>query len=179
MPYIKISDPNVIDLAAWQQVINVVNQHSDSITALTNNFGLQGTGETQWNGASDIVHQYDPATQQLLYGKTRINTSSTQFPINSSTPGSTKHMFYGDIEFADEVPGTVSFDGTPIVIASASFGDQDDNPPDLTSANVVLTVIAVTKDKFTFRAVNARSTTTNPVPLTGYFYISWMALGPK
>ena len=38
MAYIKISDPNIIDLSAWHQVINVVNQHSDSITAITNNF---------------------------------------------------------------------------------------------------------------------------------------------
>ena len=39
MSYVKISDPAVIDLAAWHQVISVVNQHSDTITAITNNFG--------------------------------------------------------------------------------------------------------------------------------------------
>ena len=50
MPYVKISDPNIIDLAAWHQVINVINQHSDTLSAITNNFGIQGTTVTDWNG---------------------------------------------------------------------------------------------------------------------------------
>lgn len=174
MPYIKISDPNVIDLAAWHQVINVVNQHSDSITAITNNFGIQGSGETNWNGAADLAHEYDPGSQKIIYGKTKIDTSTA-----SSTPGTTDHMFYGDIVFAEDVSGTTSFSAKPVIVASAQFGDQDDNPPDLTNANVVCTVIAVTEDKFTYRVVNARSTTSTPVKLTGYFYINWMAIGPK
>ena len=50
MAYVKISDPNIIDIAAWQQMVNVVNQHTDSITAITNNFN--GVGST----ATDSGH---------------------------------------------------------------------------------------------------------------------------
>ena len=39
MPYVKISDPSIIDLAAWHNVITVVNQHDDLLTAITNNYG--------------------------------------------------------------------------------------------------------------------------------------------
>lgn len=172
MPYIKISDPNVIDLAAWQQVINVVNQHSDSITAITNNFGIQGTAETQWNGALDLANQYDPATQKIIYGRVKIDTSTAQ-----STTGD--HVFYGDVLFTDNESGTTVFDAKPIITVTPYFSGQDDNPPSITNANVVATVIAVTEEKFTYRVTNARSTTTTPVPLTQFFYLNWMAIGPK
>jgi len=172
MPYIKISDPNIIDLAAWHQVINVINQHSDSITAITNNFGAQGSGSTDWNGAGDIANEYDPGSQKIIYGKTKIDTATA-----SSTTGD--HMFYADIDLVDSISGTTAFGAKPVITATATFGSQDTTPPSTTNANVVCTVIAVNEDKFTVRLVNARSTTTTPVPLTGYFYVSWMAIGPK
>lgn len=169
MPYIKISDPNIIDLAAWHQVINVVNQHSDSITSITNNFGVQG-GTTDWNGPNDFVHQYDPGAQKIIYGKTKIDTADA-----SSTTGD--HIFYGDVSFLES--GTTAFSAKPIITVTAQFGSTDNNPPSITNANVVCTVIAVAEDKFTYRVTNARSTTGTPVPLTGYFYINWTAIGPK
>ena len=172
MPYIKISDPNIIDLAAWHQVINVVNQHSDSIASITNNFGAQGSGSTDWNGSANIAHEYNPGSQKIIYGKTKIDTS-----IASSTTGD--HMYYTTIDLADSVSGATAFSAKPIITATATFGDQNENPPSITNANVVCTVIAVNEDRFTVRLVNARSTTSSPVPLTGYFYISWMAIGPK
>lgn len=171
MPYIKISDPNIIDLAAWHQVINVINQHSDSITAITNNFGAQGSGTTDWNGAANIAHQYDPGSQKIIYGKFKLDTSTASSTNND-------HMFYADIDLVDSVSGTTAFSAKPIVTATASFGSTA-TPPPSTNAGVICTVIAVQEDKFTVRVVNSRSTTTTPVPLTGYFYINWMAIGPK
>jgi len=170
MPYIKISDPNIIDLAAWHQVINVVNQHSDSITSITNNFGAQGLTLTDWNGSSDIAHEYNPGSQKIIYGKTKIDTTNA-----SSTAGD--HMYYLTIDLTEN--GATAFSAKPIITATATFGSQDENPPSTTNANVVCTIIAVNEDRFTVRLVNARSTTSSPVPLTGYFYISWTAIGPK
>lgn len=171
MPYIKISDPNIIDLAAWHQVINVINQHSDSITAITNNFGVQGSGYTDWNGSADIAAEYDPGSQKIIYGKMKIDTATA-----SSTTGD--HMYYAEIDFVDSNSGTVVFGAKPIITVTATFTNTA-TPPSVSNANIVCTVIKAAEDKFTVRMVNARSTATNPIPLTGIFYISWMAIGPK
>lgn len=172
MPYIKISDPNTIDLAAWHQVVNVVNQHSDSITAITNNFGVQGNGNVDWNGVDDFSYEYDPGSQKMIYGKTRIDTETA-----SSTTGD--HMYYADISFASTGSGTSGFSAKPIINVTARFGSTDTNPPLQGNANIVATVIAVQEDQFTVRLVNARSTTGTVVKLTGSFYINWIAVGPK
>jgi len=176
MPYIKISDPNIIDLAAWQQVINVVNQHSDSLTAITNNFGAQAAGVSDWNGAADIVHEFDPGSQKILYGKTKVD--STMGSVSSG------HMLYLEIDMTPGSSGAAAFSGKPIITATATFGSTD-NPPTANNVreSVICTVSAVSVDKFIIRLVNSRSTLTTPVPLftspNQYFYISWMAIGPK
>lgn len=178
MPYIKISDPNIIDLAAWHQVINVINQHSDSITAITNNFGAQGTGTVDWNSSeTDIAKEFDPGSQRIVYGKTKVSA-----PLTGATTGD--HMLYIKVDLVDPVSGTKAFAATPIVTASATFGSQVFPPT--TSAgreNVICTVSAVQPDQFVIRLVNARSTSTNPVPLftsdSQSFNISWIAIGPK
>jgi hypothetical protein len=177
MPYIKISDPNIIDLAAWHQVINVINQHSDSLTAITNNFGAQGSGTTSWNGANDIKHQYDSGSQKIIYGRTKVSNDLT----NASTGN---HMLYLTINLEDSVSGTAPFAAKPIITTTASFG-SDDPTPDSSGGreNVICTISAITEESFILRIVNARSTKTNPVPLftsdTQYFYINWIAIGPK
>ena len=74
MAYVKISDPNIIDLAAWHQLINVVNQHSDSITAITNNFGT--AGNVDWT-SSAYSHQYDPGSQAIIFGRATSTSSDT------------------------------------------------------------------------------------------------------
>ena len=41
MAYVKISDPAIIDLAGIQQIINIVNQHSDYLNVLINKLGIK------------------------------------------------------------------------------------------------------------------------------------------
>lgn len=171
MPYVKISDPNIIDVAAWQQVINVVNQHSDSINAITNNFGVQGSGIVNWNSDNDVVHEYTPGSQKMLYGRTRLDTTTME-----SRDGD--HLFWFDIDFQDYVTGTGSFSARPIITATISTGNDTDTPS-LTNAHAICTVVKATKDGFRVRLVDARSTTTKVVKLTGYFYVNWTAIGPK
>jgi hypothetical protein len=173
MPYIKISDPNIIDLAAWQQVINVVNQHSDTLTAITNNFGVQGTGVVDFNDPADFKIQYDPGSQKIIYGRTKIDTNTAP-----SVPDGTGHVFYGTITYNSGESGTTVFGANPVITATARFGSTE-SPPSITDANVVVTVISVTNMQFTYRVTDARSTNDNPIPLTGYFYINWVAIGPK
>jgi hypothetical protein len=174
MAYIKISDPNVIDLAAWQQVINVVNQHSDSITAITNNFGSQGTGETNWNGTSDLSHEYDPGSQKIVYGKNKFITADAAFFTSTDNK---KHVYYGEVVFADEVSGATSFNAMPIVTCSLYFS----SPTATTSgANLIVTAQSITEAGFTYRVMDSRSTQAAGVPIVAtQFYINWMAIGPK
>jgi hypothetical protein len=115
MPYIKISDPNIIDLAAWHQVINVINQHSDSITAITNNFGAQGTGAADWNSSKDVASEFDPGSQRIVYGRTKVDST-----LMDGTTGD--HMMYLKVDIVDPVTGTKAFSANPIVTATAVFG---------------------------------------------------------
>jgi hypothetical protein len=171
MPYVKISDPNIIDVAAWHQVINVVNQHSDSINAITNNFGVQGSGVVNWNGENDVVHEFTPGSQKMLYGRNKLDTADME-----STTGD--HTFYFDVDFADPVSGTGSFSARPIVTATISFGSTV-TPPPVTNANIVCTIMAITKDNFRVRVTAANSLVSKVVKLTGFFYVNWTAIGPK
>jgi len=176
MPYIKISDPNIIDLSAWHQVINVVNQHSDSITSITNNFGAKGTGYTEWNNNVDIVQQYDPGSLQILFGKTRISTA-----LDGSSFSDGKHMFYETVNFAPQDTGLTTFSGKPIITATVQLESASVN---VNNTNVICSVQAVTDQSFVIRVVDSRSysdgTTAKPrLPLTSYFNVNWIAIGPK
>jgi hypothetical protein len=173
MAYIKISDPNVIDLAAWQQVINVVNQHSDSISAITNNFGSQGTGETNWNTGTDISHEYDPGSQKVVYGKNKFDPASDEIDFEVAA-NNAKYIYHGNVVFADEVSGASSFDATPIVTATISLTQSV-----TANVNIILTVTQVTQDGFKYRVTNSRSTSAVGIPIVGAFFINWMAIGPK
>lgn len=172
MPYVKISDPNIIDLGAWQQVINVVNQHSDSISSITNNFGVQGSGTVDWNGDNDVVHEYNPGPQKMLYGTTKIDTADA-----ASNTGD--QIFYGDISFIDGVSGTTAFSAKPIVTGTIRFGHSSFGALDDTNHNIIFNVFHVTDSQFSFRVTRATSTNADPDPLTGYFYLNWQATGPK
>lgn len=172
MPFVKISDPNIIDLAAWHQVINVVNQHTDSINAITNNFGVQGSGTVDWNADNDVAHEFSSGPQKMLYGRTKINTADASYVHN-------KQIFYGDIPFVDSTSGTTAFSAKPVVTATLQFGHTSINALDDTNHNPIVTIFAVTESQFSFRVTRATSTNSTPVPLTGYFYLNWHAMGPK
>ena len=175
MAYIKISDPNVIDLAAWQQVINVVNQHSDSITAITNNFGIQGTGETNWQGDSDLSHEYDPGSQKIVFGKNKFNPDLDGITFDTAS-NNVPQVYYGDVVFADAVSGASSFDAPPIVTATIQ---NTQSTKVKWNSNIVVTVVAVTQEGFTYRVTNPNSTNSVGIAITGTFFVNWMAIGPK
>lgn len=177
MPYIKISDPNIIDLAAWHQVINVVNQHSDSITAITNNFGAQGASNSSWDTSTDIAHEYDPGSQKIIFGRYRFDPATASFnPAN-------KHMLYDTIEMTDQAGDIVTFSEKPIITVSVQSVNTSDPVP-FGNTSIALSVIRVEPSSFVLRAVDTRSYATTgdggPVkPITQPFYVNWMAIGPK
>lgn len=173
MPYVKISDPNIIDLSAWHQVINVINQHSDSINALTNNFGIQGTGVPNWNGETNLSHEFAIGPQKILFGKEALNVADLPDKNNGQ-------YFYGDIIFEDGVTGTKSFSARPIVTGTIAFGHDNIDKLLDKNHNIILTLFNITPEKFSYRVTRATSSSTKPLPLSeGKFYINWTAIGPK
>ena len=171
MPYVKISDPNIIDLGAWQQVVNVVNQHSDSINSITNNFGVQGSGTVDWNGDSNVVHEYNPGAQKILYGRTKI-------VVADASDLNTNQIVYGDISFIDGVSGTTAFSAKPSITGALQFGHTTIGSLSTTSHNIVFNIFNATASQFSFRITLANSTPTAN-KLSGTFYLNWQATGPK
>ena len=177
MAYIKISDPNIIDLAAWHQVINVINQHSDSITSITNNFGAQGTGQTSWNGDVNIAHEYDPGSQKIVFGRERLWVAGDT-PTAKADGENT--MLYGNISFVDSVSGSSVFKARPMVTTTLQFGygDLGASIPS-TDSSAVVTIHNLDADGFSFRIKDANSKPSSLVALSGSFYLNWIAIGPK
>jgi hypothetical protein len=183
MPYVKISDPNIIDLTAWQQVINVINQHSDTLSAITNNFGLQGSGVTDWNGEAEIYEEFNAGSQKMLYGKFRIDTTGD----NKDSSILNDRVFHQTIDFDNGQTGTASFSAKPIVTVTPALLREDITPMVSRNSGLVCTVIAITNTGFTVRIVKTRefsadveqgSTVADPKP-TSFFNINWIAIGPK
>jgi hypothetical protein len=181
MPYIKISDPNIIDLSAWQQVINVINQHSDTLSAITNNFGLQGSVAPDWNGETEIYEEFNSGSQKMIYGKIRIDTTGD----NKDTMLHTNNMFYQRVEFSNTESGTSGFSAKPIVLLTPAIAGTY---PTITSRNagLVCTVSETKPEGFTARVIKSReflddesgSAPNAPKP-NRYFDINWIAIGPK
>lgn len=176
MPYVKISDPQVIDLAAWHQVINVVNQHSDSISSITNNLGGSLPEVIDFNGENNFVNQFDPGAQKILYGRTKLDSD-----VMSSI--SYDQIYYGDIDFA--VNGQSAFSAKPIVTASIQFGHASIAALDDKHYDFLFNIFAVTPTKFSFRVnraiaePNNTNASTRPSTINAAFYLNWSATGPK
>ena len=82
MAYVKISDPAIMDLSGIQQIINVVNQHSDYLNALVNKFGANYIPD--WT-ADNVQANFDIATTNIIYGKVTI-TPDDDYVTSGGTP---------------------------------------------------------------------------------------------
>ena len=169
MAYVKISDPNIIDLAAWHQVITVVNQHSDSIDAITNNSGGVASSEPNFDN-SIYAHQFQLGNSKLLYGRAVLSGTG------SANNGS---LWYDSIVFADS-PGVAAFSGTPVVTITPLSGNTS-NPVVAVNADVIMSIYNVSKTGFSYRAMRplADGTTAHPAAPTGEIWVNWMAIGPN
>ena len=176
MPYVKISDPQVIDLAAWHQIINVVNQHSDSISSITNNMGGASPELIDFNGDSNYVNIFDPGAQKILYGRTTLDSD-----VMSSI--SNDQIYYGTIDFEEN--GQSAFGARPIVTASIQFGHANIQALDDKHYDFIFNIFAVTSTSFSFRVnraiaePNNTNASTRPSTIDAKFYLNWSATGPK
>jgi hypothetical protein len=174
MAYVTISDPNIIDLTAWHEVINVVNQHSNTLSAITDNFGATSTASVGWNTSSDLAVSFVMGSQKIVYGRTRVDFSGDDVALNRNN----KNLFYGTISFAGDT-GSSGFQAKPIITTTVQYGSAEIATTTDATANTTCTIFAVTNDGFSFRVMNPRSVQGTPIPLTGHLYINWTAIGPK
>ncbi len=170
MSYVKISDPSIVDLAAWQQVINVVNQHSDSIALLTNNFGASNItdfSQSSWEST------YDPGSQIIEFGRVKVNYNDLQTP---RTEGEGISYRIGQ-----------SFN-TPFTTIPSVTATGQSSATSQTNDDIIITVLNVTTSDFVINIVKPAvpsgiSGTTGiknltGLPISGYTYVSWVAIGP-
>lgn len=178
MPYVKISDPQVIDLAAWHQVLNVVNQHSDSISSITNNMGGSTPELIDFNGENNFVNIFDPGAQKMLYGRTKLT-------IDSMSSISNEQIYYGTIDFAAN--GQTVFGAKPIVTATIQFGHGSIGTLSDKNYDVIFNIFAVSPERFSFRINRAiaepdetnAAKRTAKITAGSVFYLNWSATGPK
>lgn len=174
MAYVTISDPNIIDLSAWHEVINVVNQHSNTLSALTDNFGASSSVATGWNTSTNLAVSFVMGSQKIVYGRKRVDFSGDNVALDLHS----KNLFYGDIAFAGET-GSSGFGAKPIITTTVQYGNTEIGTTTDATANTTCTIFGVTNDGFSFRVMNPRSVQGNVIPLTGHLYINWTAIGPK
>lgn len=180
MPYVKISDPQIIDLAAWQSIINVVNAHDDSILSLTNNIGSGTPTSIDYNGEADFVNTFNPGTQKILYGRTKILMSEM-----SPVPDSYGQVVYKTIDFNQD--GSSVFNARPIMTASIQFGHSSIASLGDKNHDVMFSLFNITPSTFSFRINRAiaepdeaNSANRPPViPANNSFFLNWSALGPR
>jgi len=172
MAYIKISDPNIIDLSAWHQVINVVNQHSDSITAITNNFGTNATGTLDYTGYT-FINEFNPGNQKIIYGRTNASNISGGGRPATSYDGSTQ-IYYGSVSFTDATAATTAFSAMPIVTVTSHSGNTSGSVSG-TNKDALISVYNVTQTGFNYRVIRTGTTPT----LAGDVHLNWVAIGPR
>jgi hypothetical protein len=171
MSYVKISDPSIIDLAAWHQVITVVNQHSDSLTSITNNFGQGGTPD--WTQPT-YSHQYDPGSQAIIFGRAQILANDVDRTPDSSA-------YWGTVSFADSTSGAGSFASIPVVTATVYPGNTSGADSTTVNDDIIISVYNIKQNQFSFRLHRANPTTNDNKSslLSEAVWVNWIAIGPK
>jgi hypothetical protein len=171
MAYIKISDPKIIDLPTIHQIINVVNQHSDNISALTNNFGSILSGPSTANNTTQ--YQYDMSSQQIFYGVTSFNSSSTWSKSYN--------------EYTTSVTFALPFGVTPIVTATIHTSGQTALATGTGASNPFQNLITRTFPDSTTPLAKVNIVLKNPTLASsdtgfiksGSVFVHWIAIGHK
>jgi hypothetical protein len=167
MGYIKISDPNIIDLNAMHNIINVVNQHSDTLNTLTNNVG-QANATPQTYTGTEIDVLFDSSSQMIIYGRAQFTSADEK--INYGTSGK---IYYQTVTFSDEAKGIPSFTtSSPIVLVSVHTANSATISSTFASAQA--NVYSPTSSSFKIRLVMSEAIGANQT-----VYINWVAFGPK
>jgi len=168
MGYVKISDPNIIDLNAIHNIINVVNQHSDTLNTLTNNFGASNNSSLNFN-ANSLENLFDSGTQMIIYGRTMFDSSLT----SSTSTSPAGKIYHKNVTFADSNNGIPAFNvGAPIIFLTIHTANSSTIAYDYADARA--NVYSPTASSFNIRLFLQESITSGK-PI----FVNWIAIGPK
>jgi hypothetical protein len=164
MSYVKISDPAIMDLAGVQQIISVVNQHSDYLNILINRFGTILSPD--WEGES-TQNIFNVTTSNIAYGKETIKSTD-----NDTTPGG-KTFYKIDVDY-----NGATFTQKPFIVLTLDNSEGSEN----TQSDFILSVYAVTTTGFTIRAIRSGLFSSGGEPkytIDNNIKVNWIAIGPK
>lgn len=159
MPYIKISDPNIIDISAWHQVISVVNQLTDSVAALTNDFGIAYSPD--YTNPGEYSVQYDNSSQKIIYGVLKMNSANQE----------ADNVYYETVSFNS------AFSSRPVITATVFSGNQTGSVSQL--PDIITSVYNVDNDGFNIKIYKADGTVLTGASGTQGVFINWIAIGPR
>lgn len=162
MAYVKISDPAIMDLAGIQQIINVVNQHSEYLNVLINKLNLNNA--PSWD-SDDFDALNDLATTTIAFGKRKIRDND-----EDETGGTPSKKFYArSVTFGSGV----SFSQPPRIIATVDNSEHSYN----TQLDFIVSVHDVTSSGFTIRLMRAGAQ--GKQILDNDILVNWIAIGPR
>ena len=168
MGYVKISDPNIIDLNAIHNIINVVNQHSDTLNSLTNNFGASNTSPVSYNTSNSLERLFDTGSQMVIYGRSMFDDSFT--PTTSTSPAG--KIYYQKVTMSSSDNGIPAFSASPMIFLTIHTG----NSATVTNlfADARVNVYSPSSSNFSIRLFLQESIASGQK-----IYVNWMAIGPK
>lgn len=162
MSYVKISDTSIMDLAGIQQIINVVNQHSDYLNALVNRFGADYIPD--WT-QPDVQANFDIANSNIVYGKIRITPDDDYVTSNSRT------YYRKNVTFSTGI----SFSETPIILLTPNNSDGSVD----TELDIISSLHNCSTTGFTARFWRGGIKSSNKDLITSNVEINWIAIGRR
>ena len=161
MAYVKISDPAIIDLAGIQQIINVINQHSDYLNVLINKLGINNV--PNWN-SEDWAAINDAASTTIAFGRERLTNADNEESVNG------KKFYYKEVSTYGP---NATFSNPPRVVATIDNTGKAANA----QLDLIVSVHDVTSTGFVLRIM--RSGTQAKQNLDTSVRINWIAIGPR
>ena len=167
---IQLTNPNILDLTEWQKVINEINNLSAKIDAITTSQGALTTDALDWNSLTTFSQQFNIGTQKILFGKEKATIADLT---------KTGNFYEGSINFS-ETSGVGAFKAKPIINANL-VSSKATLPTSKPGISMIL--FNPTDTGFSYRLTNTLSATGTLSgdigPLTGIWYVNWVAIGPQ
>lgn len=173
MGFVQISDPNIVDLTAIHNIINVVNQHSNALSQLTNSTGAANNSTVSWGG-TDVQAEFTPASQNIVFGRASFTSAISPTSLNTSVSAFGNYKLYTkQVTFAGQ-NGIAAFSTyTPFVLLTVNTGNTSGSVSQ-SFPDAIAHAYNVSSTGFSIRLLlNTAMTSGQAV------YVNWMAIGPK
>lgn len=172
MSYVKISDPAIIDIGAWHQLIQVVNQYGDAISSITNNFGsslaITNTDGDNWHSTFDLGSQLINFGRATIVGVPYQDSDPDADVVLYENAASIPALTYRPFILKEtNVAFPLSFSAKPVVIGTLQTNLAARTEYKVTIGNVTNNDFSITVSGFDKTAAERTVT------------VNWIAIGPK